>query len=466
MALNITALPVEIVETIADYISLVSFESGWTICTNLRSKESPVPQSDIANLRTTCQYASVILAPRVLFSVSLNLSDCRNAQHLIWMAAGPNRVHKLARSLKITSFAPSNTATHFAPNIRVEMGGSYKYLDQPATEDMVEAVQTASRYLPEALRHFHCLESVQCVYIPESFKWIFPNDEHRWNTHAFDIPNANQVVMDMLCLQGNLQRVYIDMSCDLTFPYPQLHRLSKLSEFSVTFPRIHMEAGPIFIGVAEALRNSPGLTNLQVIFQADYPHNDVQDRGKIYTHMASLNNVKKLSLYATAPREFIDFFTLIDMRYLTSLEIRPEYGTEGFGEVWNSLKEKGIHLKNICFNILHMETAFVRYISSYSGIEMLWLSNEERHWINISLNHTDLAAAFFDSIVENHADTLQVLDIRRNYLEAWGNVRGRVNKLAQLRILRRLEIELPEVERAYIAASSSNDYVSFSSISF
>lgn len=283
----------------------------------------------------------------------------------------------------------------------------------------------------------------------------------RWNTDAFDAPSTNQVVMDMLCSQENLRSVCIDMSRDLTFPFPQLHALSNLSEFSVTFPRIHIEAGPLFIGVAEVLRNSPGLISLQVIFQADYRHKDVQDRHKIYTQMASLDQVKKLSLQAIAPQDLVNFFTPVHMGCLTSLEIRPEYGTEGLGRVWNSLKEKGIHLKNICFNILDMETAFVQYISSYSGVEELWLSNKEKYWINLSLNHTDLATGFLDAIVENHSDTLQVLEIYRYYSTAWGNVHERVSKLARLRALRRLGIELPRAEMAFIAASNSHDYVSF-----
>ncbi len=271
--------------------------------------------------------------------------------------------------------------------------------------------------------------------------------------------------MDMLCSQESLRSVCIDMSRDLAFPYPQFHRLSKLSELSITFPRVHIQAGPIFSSVAEALRNLSGLVNLQVKFQADYRHEDIEDRNKIYEQMASLHGVKKLSLQAVTLQDLRRFSSLADMVHLTSLEIRPEYGMDGLGQVWTGLRANGVHLTNICFNILDMETSFIQYISSYSGVEELWLSNTEKYWVNRSLNHTDLATGFFDAIVENHAGTLRVLEIYRYSDSAtWGNVRERVDRLAQLQALRRLKIELRKAEMALITTSNSDDHVSFHKI--
>ncbi len=165
--MNIIDLPVEIVETIAFFVSLVCFGKFWSVFIHLCFKESPVYKKDLANLRTTCKYLDDILAHQVLSIIRLDLSDWRNAQHLIWMNARPNRVHVFARSLKIHCLAPSYSAHRLAPDIVVERDGSYRYIGRPKQDDVIQAIQITSRYLPGALHHFHNLESVECVYLPK-----------------------------------------------------------------------------------------------------------------------------------------------------------------------------------------------------------------------------------------------------------------------------------------------------------
>lgn len=264
--------------------------------------------------------------------------------------------------------------------------------------------------------------------------------------------------MDMLSSQKKLRNLRIDMSHGLTHPHPELGQLCKLLDLSIALPRTDAHNISLISELARALQNSPDLTALQLKFQVRNEHKDIDEYVDVYKQIASLNKVRKLSLHGAISLCLESFATFGNMSHLTSLEVQMcQYRTKGFDKVWKALTERRIHLRSICFNMLFMELAFVQYLTSYSGVEELWLSNEEKYSIP---DDADIATAFFDAIGRHHADTLRVLEICRYSDESpWRDVPELLNKLAQLQSLRRLRIELPIHDIRTIAKSL--EYVSF-----
>lgn len=282
----------------------------------------------------------------------------------------------------------------------------------------------------------------------------------RWKTHAFDVGDANKSIMDLVCSQENLCKVSIDMDHDLSLPYPDLGRLSKLSELSIIFPRIHVRAGPLFSGTAQALVKCPDLTRLRIQIQPNYIHPDLTEFDQIYKSMASLHKLETLSLSIPTLHSLNEFSVLGNMSQMTSLELRTTDLTQGWNEVWEALRNHHIHLKSICFNMLDMDQSFVDYLSSYSGVEELLLSNSEHFWVDNTVDRTPLATSFFDVIVAKHATTLRVLEISLNSFSiTWGNVSERHSRLAKLRVLKRLKVDLADDEIRAIKASTSDNAV-------
>lgn len=458
--ITVIDLPVEIVETIAGHLELVSLTHTPSLTSHcLPGELQPSRWKDLANFRATCKYADGILTPRVLSTIIFDLSDWRSARGLIRMASRPNRMHLFARKLKIRCLAPGANANGFPPHIVMERDGSFGYPERPSDKDVLQAAQIISQYLPGAFRHFHNLEVVEYVQSHNSLGCI-SHDGDRWRTHAFDVGDTNRAVVDLLRSQDNLRNVSIDMSCDVSFPYPQLGHLSNLSQLSITFPRIHMQAGPLFSGTAQALRNSPDLIDLQIKLQPHYHRPDLVYLDEIYRQMASLRNVRNLSLGIPTALSLSKFSSLDNLSNLISLDIRPEYSLQGLNEMWRALDKCRIHLKSISLNILDLEDGFLDYLSTYSGVEELLLSNTEEYWAEPTPNDTALATRFFETIVEKHATSLKVLEMCSYSSSAtWGDVSERPKRLAKLRALERLKIELGNDEIATITTASSDDYV-------
>jgi hypothetical protein len=115
---------------------------------------------------------------------------------------------------------------------------------------------------------------------------------------------------------------------------------------------------------------------------------------------------------------------------------------------------------------------FTEYLMSYSGAEELRLSNEEMFWVDPDNDDTLLATAYFDAITTKHSSTLRVLLLnlsphQLNQVQVWGSADiNRPQFLVQLPVLRRLEIELDDNEKATIVSSTSGEYVRLFRVSF
>lgn len=243
-------------------------------------------------------------------------------------------------------------------------------------------------------------------------------------------------IMDLLCSQENLYKVHIDMASDLRVPYPDFSRLSKLTEFSVVFPRRLIPSGPLFRGVAQVLTNSPGLTSLRLEIQPNPTHPDSIEFDHVYESMRSLCNLETLSLVIPTITSLNEFAVFDNMARLTTLELHPTNHTNGWDEVWKYLRDRQIHLKVIAFNIVFMEMNFIDYLKSYSGAEELRLSNNEKLWVDDSIDRTALGIAFFEVVEEKHWDSISVLETSFHLkLDPWRNVKRSYARFSNLEIM-------------------------------
>ncbi|EKM82230.1 hypothetical protein AGABI1DRAFT_98685 [Agaricus bisporus var. burnettii JB137-S8] len=124
------------------------------------------------------------------------------------------------------------------------------------------------------------------------------------------------------------------------------------------------------------------------------------------------------------------------MARLTTLELHPTNHTNGWDEVWKYLRDRQIHLKVIAFNIVFMEMNFIDYLKSYSGAEELRLSNNEKLWVDDSIDRTALGIAFFEVVEEKHRDSILVLETSFHLkLDPWRSVKRSYAKFPNLEIM-------------------------------
>ncbi|KAF7770743.1 hypothetical protein Agabi119p4_6717 [Agaricus bisporus var. burnettii] len=392
---TITDLPVEIIDKFADDFAKVQ---------------------DLCNARLTCRLFGNIFRHRVFKTIVLDFSDLKNVPRLIELANGPSDIHFYARTLKIRCLAPAGSG--FVLQIRFEARGTWGYPQGSMQSDIHRALRTITRYLPNGLRHFHHLENVS------------------WRTTGIDMNCMYAPIMDLLCSQENLYKIHIDMASDLRVPYPDFSRLSKLTEFSVVFPRRHIPSGPLFRGVAQALTNSPGLTSLRLEIQPNPTHPDLIEFDHVYESIRSLCNLEALSLIIPTITSLNEFAVFDNMARLTTLELHPTNHTNGWDEVWKYLRDRQIHLKVIAFNIVFMEMNFIDYLKSYSGAEELRLSNNEKLWVDDSIDRTALGIAFFEVVEEKHWDSILVLETSFHLkLDPWRSVKRSYANFPNLEIM-------------------------------
>jgi hypothetical protein len=131
-----------------------------------------VSRNDLANLRLVCKHLDALLAHKVLSTVYINFEDWREARRLVPMASGPNRVHLLARTLKIRCLAPSANPSRNPPPAVMAANGKFTYhRNKQSSKEVIEATEIVSRYLPQAFQYFRNLEVVECV-TPNILSWV------------------------------------------------------------------------------------------------------------------------------------------------------------------------------------------------------------------------------------------------------------------------------------------------------
>ncbi|KAJ3569968.1 hypothetical protein NP233_g4706 [Leucocoprinus birnbaumii] len=399
----INDLPLELVQAIGTHISL----------------------SDLRSLRFTCKHFDELLAAEALATIYVNFTDGSNIRHLMQLASGRNKIHDFARKLIIRCLAPGASGLD-APQIRTDLGGTYSYPTKLVNRQIEEAAGVISEYLPTALQRFLDLEAVE------------------WNTHGFDIPWVNTTVMHFLCSRARLCKLSIDMSRDVLSPFPDIARLSGLTHLTLIFPRAHIRVPSMFLGAAQALRNSPQLVHFHVsLQQASYTSEESANLEEMYRQMGQLRHIDTLILRIPSAASLNRVSALDALRSLKVLHIYPEDLTVDMDILWKTLQEHNIHLKSIAFNIAYMVSAFPDYLMSYSGVEELHLNNVERHWVNISNDVATLANNFFQALVEKHAITLRVLEMNLLTQEAhhWGEGIDRLYYLERLSSLVKLDID-------------------------
>lgn len=216
--------------------------------------------------------------------------------------------------------------------------------------------------------------------------------------------------MDLLCAQHNLGKVHISMTSDFRVPYPGLSRLSKLTDLSLSFPPAYIRSGLLFRGVAQVLTNSPNLASLRLEVPPKYVHSDLIELDQVYKSISSLSQLETLELVIPAISSLNEFVVFENLTRLTTLKLRSTDHTNGWDELWKSLRKHRVHLKTIAFNIVFMETSFIDYLNSYTGVEELKLSNNEKCYVDGSADRTALGIAFFKAVGANHRDSIRVLD--------------------------------------------------------
>jgi hypothetical protein len=175
-----------------------------------------------------------------------------------------------------------------------------------------------------------------------------------------------------------------------------------------------------------------------------------------------MDSITELRLEIPSTYWLRELSVMDNLKNLTALEIRSPDGFIWMNNVWTALKRQRIHLKFITFNMDHMVHGFVDYLSSYSGVEELHLSNHDLYWVNPARDFTVLSTSFFEAVV-GHAATLRVLllELNMNGPDAtWGppGVR-RLHLLSKLTALTTLEIETCASEREFLETTKLKEYV-------
>lgn len=145
-----------------------------------------------------------------------------------------------------------------------------------------------------------------------------------------------------------------------------------------------------------------------------------------------LRSLQSLSLHNVVDGRSFRFQDTTDEDVLAELVAQMARCCSSVDDVWNTLKEERIYLKEIVTDSVN--EALLDYLASYSGLKKLQLKCTTRG--DSSVSSDKLALQFYAEVLPKHADSLQSLDISPEYEGKW--CFGRHNERS-LRLCTKLE---------------------------
>lgn len=186
-------------------------------------------------------------------------------------------------------------------------------------------------------------------------------------------------------------------------------------------------------GLASALAKSPQLVDLHLGSNIFSYRGEGPSLHEVFRDMNTdlPSRLTHLSLLGWCVR--LDSLTLPHLRNLVSLTLRnnlhpstrnrpPPYGARNevtehsikycstTDEIWTALLQEKIHLEEI--HIAHMCSAFLKYLTNYSGLKTLTLKSFDS-------KDRDTPDMFYQTSLVRHSETLQCLEVRPAFEGPW-----------------------------------------------
>ncbi|KAF4610918.1 hypothetical protein D9613_006547 [Agrocybe pediades] len=399
-------------------------------------------------VRRVCRQLNEIVEHQLFSNIVLKYSNYQPdliCEQLEALASRTTTARLHARSLEIRGFSPD---AHLGARSRSRSVERNRNSRSRSRGPLAETHSTNKGILAHLGQAICSLRKVREVW------WHVGQNDPEW---------AQIVVMDSLTSLPFLEELKISLGGGSASAV-KLEQLTGLRKITITGSAIDYRRDVVH-GLRTLISNSPSLTHLDV--GCNYRSDDSQI-STLHDLLGAVPSETPLKLSHLTLRGWcvrLDEETLPHLRSLESLSLSSNIDWQALShldldeasrdallertgnwcsssaEIWDTLREERIRLKEICTD--EVNDALLEYLASYSRLERLTLSSATADTASKS---DALAIKFYREVLPSHAESLVSLDVSPVYEGKWCFGKHNASSLLQCVRLANLKIHINSEE--------------------